>query len=63
LPEARGHSIVYRGQLSHLVVVFTDSCSCFQAAVSVIDLGDLASFHDAIYSVAFQELCVVRLGF
>ena len=33
LPDTTSQLIICRGQLSHLVVVFTDSCSCFQASV------------------------------
>ena len=46
LPDTIGYLIICRGYLSHLDVVFTDSCSCFQAAVSVICLWDLHGYHD-----------------
>jgi hypothetical protein len=35
--------------------VFTKSCSCFQAAVSVFGLGISIGYHDAIYC-HFSEL-------
>ena len=48
--------------MSHLVVVFTNSCSCFQAAVLVIGLWDPIGYCDTTFLSLLWEL-QVRLGF